>query len=77
MTDSTAWHWCEGCGRWEKPGKLRHVAMYWKLEDPDEGNFEGTADELARFKAWRELCELDKAAREDRITQYLKEKGNV
>ena len=71
---SGRWYWCIGCGRWHDPLLPRetHFLMYWTYQPPNPQNFEGTADDLARFLAHRQLAIEDVEAMERRVDERLK-----
>ncbi len=68
---SLRWTWCTGCGCWEKPGKTSHHLMYCTYSEPTASNFEGTAEELARFLAARALVEEDNLLFEQRVSERM------
>lgn len=73
MTTLNRWRWCTECGKWEDCSKPRstHYAMFCSYEEPNERNFEGTAEELKRFRFARELRRIDDADFEKRIDAAL------
>lgn len=71
---SDRFYWCTGCGRWHDPckGQSTHYAMYCSYQEPNERNFEGTAEELKRFLAAIQLRREDEAAFEKRVDETLR-----
>lgn len=70
---SGRWYWCLGCGKWHDPLLLRemHYSMYFPMQEPNEKNFEGTAEDRARFAAWQALQDEDAEAMERRVDQAV------
>jgi hypothetical protein len=73
MKSSERWYWCHGCGAWHDSDKRQsqHFCMYVCFQEPCERNFEGTADELARFIAARKLRAEDAAEFERRVDAQI------
>ena len=71
--NSLRFYWCSGCGRWHDPlkGQAFHYLMACSLEEPNEQNFEGSPEELERFKMARAIRAKDAAAFEKRIDDAL------
>lgn len=66
MTHTDVWerfYWCRsGCNTWHDSEKSTgfHFAMVVSPQgDPVEGNFPGTAEELARMQAWIAIQRAD------------------
>lgn len=74
---SDRFYWCGGCGRWHDPykGQQIHGLRLGPQTQPDPHNFDGTPEELERFKAALKLraqdAEMAERAFEARIDQFL------
>lgn len=74
--NSMRWSWCSGCGKWEDMAidKYIHYSMYCALEEPNERNFQGTHEELARFIVARQLAKEDQAKANDSFENRIDER---
>lgn len=63
VTNSGAWSWCANCWSWHPWNADLSTAHFSRppieAQEPSASNFEGTPEELRRFKIYRTLRKAD------------------